>query len=337
MKRSPPNPQSGAALITVLLIVAAMSGVAVALTSGLTNALQRTSALEAQSQLRLYAASAEEVAEAQLGTLFNQFGGKLNAESPGMSEPIRFPLERGLVEITVFDASNCFNVNLLASSEAESASQSGGTTSTQTELQEDLVLILESAELDRRQAQELVAAMVDWMDPDLIAELGGAEDSFYSDLDPPYRTSGLAFETDSELRAVRGFDPLTLAEIGGLACVIPSKAQRKDRPINVNTLPPEHAARLMPVFNQAVDVSDLQQILAGRPLAGWSDLESFLSEPPLDALIPEAVRRNELSIVSTHVAISAKVAYRGHGMVMNYLFEVEPGRAVTLLRRERVS
>lgn len=332
------NPQSerGAALITVLLIVAAMSVVAVALTNGLANALQRSSALEAQSQLRLYAASAEEVAEAQLGTLINQFGGKLTMESPGVSEPVPFPLEQGLVQISVRDASNCFNVNQLATSETAPA-QSGANAGNPIEAQEDLALILESAEIDRRQAQEMVAALVDWMDSDLVSELGGAEDSYYSDLDPPYRTSGLTLEADSELRSIRGFDPLTMAAIDGLVCALPNKAQNKDRPINVNTLPAEHAARLMPIFGDTVEVTDLQQVLAGRPPEGWSDLESFLAEPPLDAINPELIERSKLSTVSTHVAISAKVAYRGHGMVMNYLFEVEAGRAVSLLRRERVS
>lgn len=336
MKARNPETERGAALITVLLIVAAMSVVAVALTNGLANALQRSSALEAQSQLRLYAASAEEVAEAQLGTLVNQFGGKLTLQSPGVAEPIQFPIEQGLVQISVRDASNCFNVNQLAQGDT-APSQGGANGGNPIEVQEDLTLILESAEIDRRQSQEMVAALVDWMDSDLVSELGGAEDSYYSELDPPYRTSGLTLEADSEMRAIRGFDPITLTTINGLVCALPSKAQSKDRPINVNTLPPEHAARLMPVFDDSVDVSDLQQVLAGRPPEGWSDLESFLSEPPLDALNPELIDRSKLSIVSTHVAISAKVAYRGHGMVMNYLFEVEAGRAVTLLRRERVS
>lgn len=336
MSARTPDSERGAALITVLLIVAAMSAVAVALTNGLANALQRSSALEAQSQLRLYAASAEEVAESQLGTLVNQFGGRLTTQSPGVAEPIQFPIEQGLVQISVRDASNCFNVNQLANSDAApSPGAAGG--GNPMDAQEDLALILESAEIDRRQSQEMVAALVDWMDSDLVSELGGAEDSYYSDLDPPYRTSGLTLEADSELRAIRGFDPITMATIAGLVCAVPGKAQIKDRPININTLPAEHAARLMPIFGETVDVSDLQQVLAGRPPEGWSDLGSFLSEPPLDALNPDLIDRSQLSIVSTHVAISAKVAYRGHGMVMNYLFEVQAGRAVTLLRRERVS
>jgi general secretion pathway protein K len=64
--QKPHSNQNGAALITVLMIIAAISVVALGVTQSVTSATQRARALDAQAQIRLYAVSAEEVAKSRL-------------------------------------------------------------------------------------------------------------------------------------------------------------------------------------------------------------------------------------------------------------------------------
>ena len=105
--------ERGAALLTVMMIVAAMSVAALAVTQSVTQATMRSRALDAQAQLLFYAASAEEVAKARMFEVLGPLENKLNADLPGLGEPQIIPLDQGALTVTARDASNCFNVNQL--------------------------------------------------------------------------------------------------------------------------------------------------------------------------------------------------------------------------------
>ncbi|MCF6328931.1 MAG: hypothetical protein L3J02_03925, partial [Henriciella sp.] len=87
----------GAALITVLMIIAAMSAVAVGLTQTVTQAMHRARALDAQAQVRLYTVAAEEVAQARLGSLLADIQGRVTAEMPSLNETQVIPVDGGLL------------------------------------------------------------------------------------------------------------------------------------------------------------------------------------------------------------------------------------------------
>lgn len=348
MRRALGQSDSGAALITVLLLVATMSAVAVTLTFMLTNSLQRSIALGAQAQMRVYVAAAEDIAETRLTDLMAQFEGRLLASMPGLAAPIEVPIPEGRLQIRVRDYSNCFDVNQLYTPPSENRLVVAGPSMADDEdgndgeqdlasARDDLISILQASELDPNLAEELVAGIIDWMDSDLSSQPGGAEDSYYSTLIPPYRTSGLPLEFDSELSAIRGFDPVQRDVLRSVLCAIPPHAERELRKVNINTLSIEQAARLAPIFSDELAIDELRDIIASRPVGGWVDLIDFFARPPVSALNPELIRREELGTVSSYVVISTKITYREHGRVDDILFETLPGQPVRVLRRERTS
>jgi type II secretory pathway component PulK len=61
-----------------------------------------------------------------------------------------------------------------------------------------------------RVTREIAAAIVDWRDADQNAGEGGAEDEYYSTLNPPYKCKNQPFETVEELLLVRDVTPAIL-------------------------------------------------------------------------------------------------------------------------------
>jgi len=334
MTRSRWADDTGAALVTVLLIVAAMSAIAVALNHLTLSNARKAQALETQAQLRFYAVSGEELAEVRIGALVQQLGGALTRATPGLETPFTLPIEDAIFEITLEDASNCFNLNSLISSGPAAAE--GGDEETSQSPANDFRKIAQAAGMVDAEIRELVAGVVDWIDQDLSSGLGGAEDGYYTQLDPPYRTSGLPLHNLSETRAIRGFGLDTITRLSPLICVLPPHATEVGRKLNINTLRVDQAELLVPVLSGALEIDAIRQLVAGRPFDGWADLDTFLADPALSAVRPDLIRQDRLGTVSSHVAISVRVGYRGQVMNLSYLYEMMPDRPVSLLRRERI-
>ncbi len=330
MRQTVRSSERGAALITVLLIIAAMSVVAVGLTQIVSQATQRARLLDAQAQLRFHAVSAEQVAISHLGGLIAQVGGRLSEVTPGLGEAQIFPIEGGQVTVVARDASNCFNVNSLVLGRPE------------TELTgEDKAIVdfremVEEAGFDPGEASALTSALVDWMDSDNVPGPSGAEDAFYLGELPAYRTSGQPLADLSELRAIRGFHGAPIQALEPLICVreVPVAPTRPS--LNINTLQPEQAPLLVLAFSGALRIDEARRVIAARPTGGWPELEAFLEEPEIANIAPDSRRLEMLSTVSRYMEVRADVAYRGQTMSLKILLEAQPGENVRTLRRERI-
>lgn len=320
--------ERGAALVTVLMIVAVMSAVALGLSQAVLASTERARALDAQAQLRLYAASAEEVAQSQLTTLTLQTGGRLSDDLPSFGEPQIFPVEGGSVTVRVRDLTNCFNINArMPKTDRETEREATG---------ETLPLILEGAGLAQGDAANLAASLADWIDEDRISRPGGAEDAYYLGLSPSYRTSSQPLANLSELNAIRGFDQVMPADLRPILCALPEHTADASPPLNLNTLKPEHAKRLKWALSGALEDSEARGLILSRPLGGWPDIETFLADPIVARIAPEQVRTNRLSVVSSLLETTLEVSYREEVMRIRLLFELEPGQPVRVLRRERI-
>lgn len=86
-----------------------------------------------------------------------------------------------------------------------------------------------AAEISADQALALAASVVDWRDTDSISEPGGAEESFYGYLDPPYPCKDQDFQVLEELLIVKGFDIGLYEKLKGLITVY------GDGYVNINT------------------------------------------------------------------------------------------------------
>ncbi|MEM7328911.1 MAG: type II secretion system minor pseudopilin GspK [Pseudomonadota bacterium] len=323
--------QRGAALLTVLMIVAAMSVAALAITRAVTAATQRSTALDSQAQLALYAASAEEVAKARLAEVLAPLENKLFAELPGLGEPQIIPVDGGAFTVTARDATNCFDINTLTSV------GEGGLLVGDTHVQRVYQGLLSASIEDGYDSDfvALVSSLTDWMDSNSVPANGGAEDSYYLSEVPSYRTSGQKLVNIEELRAIRGYTPDILSRIAPLICALPLRAATQQQ-LNINTLTEAHAPLLQAALSDTLPIDDVRSVIANRPQGGWPDIESLLEDPIVKNIDPAQIETDRLSIVSSLLEVSANVSYRGHDMTMRYLFEAVPGRPIRTLRRERI-
>ena len=324
--------EQGAALLTVLMIVAAISVAALAVTQSVTQAAIRSKALDAQAQLTFYAASAEEVAKARITEILGPLENKLHSDLPGLGEPQTIPLDNGVLIVTARDATNCFDVTRLTQS------NDGGRLVADADAQQSYQALLTQLIQGCFEADTigLDSALRDWMDDNTVPGSGGAEDGYYLSETPSYRTSGQKLESISELRSIRGYTEEIYTTVRPAICALPQDYSTIPGLLNINTLDERHVPLFQMAFSDALSSEDARTLISSRPQGGWPDTESLLEDPLVNQIAPDRIRTDLLGVVTSQVEVSANVSYRGHDMTILYLFAVQPGRPIRTLRRERI-
>jgi len=330
--RSDRRSETGAALLTVMMIVAAMSVAALAVTQAVTNSMTRSQSLDAQAQLSFYAVSAEEVAKARMSDILAPLESRLVLGMPGLGEPQIIPVDGGALTVTVRDASNCFDVNALTEGGEDGALVADP--DQQQAYRKLLLAVIEEAYDSDMDA--LVSSLTDWMDDNTVPGNGGAEDGYYISETPSYRTSSQKITSLDELRSIRGYTPDIFARLRPVLCALPPAVSASSLPLNINTLEVHHAPLLQEVFTDALSIENARELIASRPPTGWSSVEELGADPLVKDIDPDLVRTDRLGLVTSLVEVLANVSYRGHDMTMRYLFYVQPGRPIRTLRRERI-
>ncbi len=229
--------QRGIAVLTAILVVAIATVLAVNLLWGTSVDIQRTQSLLAQDQARLYDLGGEELAKHFLS---KDAQGSVDTDDYGedWATHIVNQFKEGALEGWLIDQQGLFDLNSLVDS---------GTTKADPQAKEQfenlLVLVSEALDVpvDPGTATELAEAAIDWLDPDALPELGGAEDAYYTSLQPPYVPANFWFTSISELQAVRGFTPEILRVLWPHVTALPRQGkpppgQTSARwPLNVNT------------------------------------------------------------------------------------------------------
>ncbi|WP_084399997.1 type II secretion system minor pseudopilin GspK [Henriciella aquimarina] len=316
--------EAGVALVTVLMIVAAMSAVGVLLSSAVLASTERAKTLDAATQAGWFVAGSAEFGERLVGDLVGATEGRLHAGMPRLEEPLEFPIEAGMITLRGHDASNCFNVNALG------APTPAGRTG--TDALQDYAELVRLADIDGIDERAVAATLSDWIDADQSPELGGAEDSFYRSEKPAYRTSGQPLQNLSELRAVRGYSPSVLAALEPLVCAMPSRVPQV---ININTLTEAQAPLLSLAMSGALRVEAARDVIFQRPPGGWESLEVFAAEPAIAEIAPDLRRMDMLSVASSHIGVDAAIEYRGIRRSVALLYAIEANGRARLLRLER--
>ena len=92
--------------------------------------------------------------------------------------------------------------------------------------------------LDSQEAENIVDALKDWMDPDNEVTGFGAEDSYYQGLERPYPCRNGPLEFVEELQFVRGITKELLYGSGEKPGILPYVSAHGDGRININTAAP---------------------------------------------------------------------------------------------------
>lgn len=297
MKRVPPG-ERGAALLSVLLLVAVMTVIAAIMLERLNLATRLAANSQAMTQARFYALSAESVAIARLKTLVASNPDRTADPQGLLGRDFTMPMAGGLVVARVDDAGNCFNLNSLVEG------QEGNYTLRPVALNQ-LRALMEGLAIPAGEAIPLSDAMADWIDSDDRLAPNGSEDSYYQGLPVPYRTAGRLVVDPGEMRAVRGMTPAYYSRLRPWLCALPGPELS---PINVNTVRPDQARLIAMLSPETIDVRRAQSIIAQRPPGGVASAADFLR--PFAAggqtLGPEPI--GQLKVTSRWFLIDLQVA-----------------------------
>jgi general secretion pathway protein K len=257
-----PSRERGVALLTALLIVLALSSLAVAALEG----IQRTRRLDANAtslaQARWYAIGAEAQVRAVAADFRKGGLGRLVfAKGPRV---FTFPLEAGAMEIAVRDGSLCLNLNsvVVGAAEIHQRNETGV---------RQLTSLMTGLDVPAGQAAAAVESLVGWIDTADGRTSPDSDDARYLAQSPGYLTGGQPLVETSELRAIAGFTPEIYALIRPHVCALPVVGASR---INLNALTTENAPVLSAVTGGVLPLKAAREIIAGRPSYGWDNVNA---------------------------------------------------------------
>ena len=260
---APKPSERGAALLTVLLLVAVIAVIAATALERLRLSTRLTANAVALDQARGLAFAAEALATGRVTDLLQKSPDRVTLDGGWSGRPYTIPLPNGVATARVSDGGNCFNLNSLV-------------TQLDGQYVADPGTIAQFARLIRLLnvpgGESIAAAAADWIDSDDRALGAGAEDSAYQGLATPYRTANTLMADPSELRAVAGVSDAAYQTLRPWLCTLP-RATRAT--INVNTLTPEQAPLVAMLVPDTLSVGAAAAGLLRRPPGGFSDTQDF--------------------------------------------------------------
>lgn len=248
MRKQVSNSQSGAALITTLLIVALITITVTSMATRQQLSVQRASNRQVQTQQLNLIGAGEKFAMAVLRR------DRVQAERNNSDSTQDFwaeslppvPVDGATVEGCVIDLQGKFNLNNLVNEEG----------TTETLEFEQLQLLLSALAIDTQKAE----AILDWIDPNIDATgAGGAEDDFYTGQSPAYRAANGPMVSPTELLLVKGFRVVDEGGLDDYDTLLPHIATLPyGTAINVNTA---SGAVLASLAEYMSEISDELQVV----------------------------------------------------------------------------
>ena len=319
MNRS--DPQRGAALLSILFIVAALAVAALIATMTITQQTMLAKSAFRRADAGWAAYSAEAVALSAVAEMSGLTNGQLTPLTTGLSQPQVLPLRGGVVSLEVSDASNCFNINSLANPDEGAA----------TLARLSWASLLRDLDIPENDASALANALADWLDADTNTRQGGAEDGYYLTLSPAYRAANQPMDSPAELASVMGYTKALREALAPMICARPESQMIR---LNINTLSPEQAPLLRASYSEALSLAAAERILQDRPDTGWASVSDFETLPDIRT-IPEGQKRTDaLSTISTTYLAEGLTTLDGGSWPFSFIISTENATAPkTIWRR----
>lgn len=258
--------QSGAALLTVLMLLAIMAALAAEMTLSFQAQLQRTRMSGHALQQKYDITLAEQIALASL-TQDMKDNNKQTTSGQYWAQPQRLRMKETGNTLTwqLHDVQNCFNVNVLADAPAD-------TLATPSYPVQVFTALLLNAGTDRFTSEELAHTIADYIDNDDSPRFHGAEDDYYQTRTPPRQTAGQRLFLKSELRHVKGMTDKIYWQLAPFVCALPSTRLA----ININSLTEKEAPLLKALFLNDLTDSGALELIRKQPKQGWQTTDAFL-------------------------------------------------------------
>lgn len=316
-----PDRERGAALLTVLMLVAVIATLAATSLDRLTVATRLAANSDIAAQNRQWLGLAEQLAVVRLEDLAAADPARtLGGPWIGQVREIRLP-DGGVLRAEVRDGGNCFNLNGLGRQQID------GTIAPDLAAIQQLSRLLMLLGVDGTRAAGIASAAADWIDTDLAPLPGGSEQAGAgSDWQP----ANAPFADVSELGAVQGVTPDLLGVVSPFLCALPEQGPQA---INPNTLLPEQAPLLSMLAPEQLSLGAARALIAGRPLAGYSSSVAFweASGIPAGTLPPTA--GEQIRLKSRWFDLRAEISNSGQSLASTTLLDLREKGARIVRRR----
>ncbi|MEO9132765.1 MAG: type II secretion system minor pseudopilin GspK [Sphingomonas sp.] len=305
--------EAGAALLTVLLLVAVIAVLAGTALEKLRLSTRLGSNAVAMDQARAYSFAAETLALTKVSDLLKTNSVRVTLAGGWSGRPIPLPVPGGVATARITDGGNCFNLNSLVVETAPN------TYAAYTPARLQFARLIRLVGGPGASGDSISAATSDWIDSDTSPLDLGAEDSAYvqgayGGQATPYRTANTLMGDVSELRAVAGVTPAIYAKLRPWICALPIAQSSK---INVNTLLPEQAPLLAMLMPDTLTVEGARQALLQRQPQGYADSAAFWKAA---SLTPSSDAASNTAVTTTWFALRVDVTVGGaeleqHGLI----------------------
>lgn len=290
--------ERGAALLSVLLLVAVMAVLAVAALEKLKISTHLGANGAAMDQARFYLFAAESISMTRISDLMERDAAATTLAGGWNGRNVDLPLPGGRGMVRVRDGGNCFNLNSLARGEGDEPNISDPVAAGQ------FSALMEAIGIAPASARRIAAATADWIDSDQTPAASGAEDEYYGKLETPYLAANVPIQDTSELRSIAGVTPEIYERLRPWVCALPLSDLS---PINVNTLSLEQAPLFAMLLPGKLDVVTARRMLAQRPPQGYGSLTRFWALPALEALNPGPLVTNQTTLKTRWFALDISV------------------------------
>ncbi len=321
----PPATETGAALLTVLLLVAVMAVIAATALDRLQISTRLAANGAAMAQARYYTYAAELIATRRIDDLLTRDAAQTTLAGGWLNREIPVPIDNGLAFARLTDADNCFNLNSLVTEITGAGSTTFAANRVAIEQFTQLMVFLQ---VNENEGAAIAQSAADWIDSDPSTLPAGAEDAYYRGLAIPYLPPNRMMADRSELRAVKGVKPQIYSQIQDWICALPLA---KPTAINVNTLSPDQAPLLAMLFAGKLSPKEAKAYLASRPVDGYGSAVRFFGVPLLaQKNVPESVKQQVL-LKSTWFELNIRIQSEGIEMESNALINAtaSPARIVS--------
>lgn len=298
--------ERGAALLTVLLLVAVMATVAVTILDRVGLATRLAGNARGAAQAQAWLGTAELMAMTRIEDLRAAQPKRVTLAGNWLGVPRSIDLPDGMrVRATVGDGGNCFNLNALAQLFDDKV------LAPRPEGQLEFTALMSTVGIEPGRARRIAAAATDYIDDDDAPSAnGGVEAGGY----PPTALPANRAMTDrSELRSVPGVSPQDYARLERWLCALPIVGKS---PININTLRPEEAPLLVMLTQGKVDPVRARAILAQKPGSGYGSVDEFFATPAFASLTLPAGARAQSAVVTEFFTLTVGIEGRDAGQLL---------------------
>ena len=316
----------GAALVIVLFIVALAAILAVEMSANLMVQVQKSTNLQGHQQAKWYAYGGEELAIKAQKLSKDDDPDKTSLDQVWATQgDTQYPVDNGTLSGKITDLQACLNLNALGEVPDPNS------TSKTNPAHKALFALLENIEdLPAEESEEAMADSVfDWLDENSITYRSGAEEDEYLSRDYPYMSANSLFASPSELRLVKGFNPLVMEKVLPFVCVIPGSPLLS---INVNTLLPEQALILSAMIDE-LSLSGAEAVIAARPETGFDSVDEFFSEVQQQGGTNLDSVKELFSINSEYFKLQTQATFVDLRFSMTTLLHAKNGEVTILARK----